>query len=81
MKYTIIAHPGAKVTKIESWLYQGEEVIHIYTSARAVDWSANEAILILLAEYLWIKNYELELVSGQRSKRKIIRRLEGHKLS
>ena len=73
MKYSIIAHPWAKHTLVEQ--REGADgiiIYHVYTSAKPIDGDANTAIVSLMAEYLWIKKYQIRLVSGHRSKHKVI---------
>ena len=74
MNISVIAHPGAKrnLVKKEVNILTGKDVYHVYTSSKAVDGEANDAIIVLLAEFFTIKKYQLKLVSGQKGKKKII---------
>ena len=74
MNISVIAHPGAKrnLVKKEVNILTGKDVYHVYTSSKAVDGDANDAIIVLLAEFFTIKKYQLKLVSGQKGKKKII---------
>ena len=62
MKYTVIAHPGSKRNLVK----QEGDVYHVYTTAKPIDGDANTAILILMADFLGVKKYQIRLVSGQK---------------
>ncbi len=65
MKITIQAHPNAKKPRIEKDLFGG---LHIYVREPALENKANLAVIEALAKYLKTKKYNLELVSGHKSK-------------
>lgn len=75
MKISVIAHPGAKrnIVRKEIDILTGEDVYHVFTSSKAVDGLANDAIIILLANFFNIKKYQIRLVSGQKGRKKIVK--------
>lgn len=78
MKISVIAHPGAKknVVKQEQDILTGRDVYHVYTFSQPVNGDANNSIMVLLAEFFGVKKYQMRLVSGQKSKQKIIEIVE-----
>lgn len=71
MIVSVIAHPWSKrsLVKKEQDIF-GEEIYHIYTSSKPIDGEANKAIHEALAVFLWLKKYQIRLVSGETSKYK-----------
>ncbi len=68
MKYTIIVKPGSKVEKIVS---DGENLT-VFIHARAHDGEANKAVVESLAKYFSISKSQIKIVSGLKSKKKIV---------
>lgn len=68
MKYTIIVKPGSKVEKIVS---DGENLT-VFIHARAHDGEANKAVVESLAKHFRVSKSQVEIVSGLKSKKKII---------
>ena len=68
---SVIAHPWSKknLVKKEQDMF-GEEIYHIYTSSKPIDWEANKAIHEALANFLDLKKYQIRLVSGETNKYK-----------
>lgn len=52
MKYRVVAHPGAKQTRIVVQEDADGQIYHVYTNAKAIDGAANEAIIKLMADFL-----------------------------
>lgn len=68
MKISVIAHPNSKKPKVEkdslgNW--------HVYVSASPHDDKANKAITESLAKYLGLKNSQVILLSGEKSRKKV----------
>lgn len=70
MKVTVIVKPGSKIEKIEA-LATGELVIRV--SAPPIEGRANERVIEILADYFDTAKSNIELVSGQKSKKKIFK--------
>ena len=70
MNITVFTHPNAKRPRVEKDLLGG---LHIYVSAPPLEGRANQAVRLSLAKYLGVKPYQVELVSGEKSKQKIFR--------
>ena len=68
MKYSIKVKAGSKQEKIEKI---GDELI-VFTHARAHDGEANKKIVELLAKEFRVSKSQIEIISGQKSKKKII---------
>ena len=68
MKYFITVKPGRKVEKIEE---KGNELI-VFTHARAHDGEANKRVIEILAEYFGVSKSQVEIVSGQKTKKKTV---------
>lgn len=71
MTISVAVHPWSKrnLVKKEQDLF-GQDIYHVYTSAKPIDGEANKAVIELMAEYLWIKKYQIRLVSGETSRMK-----------
>ncbi len=71
-EYHVYASPGAKRNLVvEEQDLEWTTIYKIYTTAKPVDWQANDAILSLLAQHLGIKKYQLKLTQWAMSRRKI----------
>ncbi len=68
MRYIVLVKPGSKVEKIE----QNDDTIIVRTHAKAHDGEANKAVIELLSDYLHVPKTQITIVSGLKSKRKII---------
>lgn len=62
--------PGASRSKIAGWL---GDALKIQTSAAPERGKANAAVIELLADYLKVKESQIQLVSGQTNPRKQFR--------
>jgi uncharacterized protein (TIGR00251 family) len=69
MKIYVIAKAGAKQNKVEKL---DEDHFRVAVKAPPEDGQANEAILKLMAEYYNRPQFDFQLLSGHRSKNKII---------
>ncbi len=67
MKASVIAHPNSKSPRIEKDLLG---VLHVYVSEPPLEGKANKAVIEALAEYHEVKNSQIILLSGQKSKNK-----------
>jgi uncharacterized protein (TIGR00251 family) len=70
MEITVFAHPNSKKPRIETDLLGA---LHIYVSEPPLEGRANEAVAKALAGHYKIKKYQVELVSGAKSKHKVFR--------
>lgn len=69
MKHTILVKPGSKKNEVIESL-EGELIVR--TTARAHDGEANKAVVQILAKYFKVGKTKIKIVSGEKSKRKII---------
>lgn len=67
MKICVIAHPNAKVQKVEKDLL---DTLHVYVKEPPLEGRANRAIIETLAEFLKVKRSQVELIQGTKSKNK-----------
>ena len=67
----VLAHPGSRrnCVQVEQDLF-GQEIYHVYTSAKPIDGEANKAVIQLIADFFTIKKYQIRLVSGETSRHK-----------
>ena len=68
MKVEITAHPNSKKPRIEKDLF-GQ--LQVYVSSPPLDGRANEAVILALARHFKVKKYQINLISGRKSKLKI----------
>ena len=68
MKYSIVVKPGSSQEKVEI----RENDLLIFTHARAHDGEANKKVAEILADYFGVSKSQIEIVSGQKSKKKIV---------
>lgn len=68
MKYFITVKAGRKVEKIEE---KGGELV-VFTHARAHDNEANRRVVELLAKHFGVSKSQVEIISGQKSKKKTV---------
>ena len=66
----VIAHPNSKNPRVEKDLF-GD--LRVYVKEPALEGRANEAVIVSLAEYFGVKKYQVLMVRGQKSKKKIFR--------
>jgi uncharacterized protein YggU (UPF0235/DUF167 family) len=62
------AHPGAKLQRIELV----GQTLRVWVRARAVDGQANAAVEESLAQAFGLRNRQVRIVSGLRSRRKTV---------
>ena len=67
MKINIIAHPNAKIPRIEKDLLG---TIHVYVKEPPLEGKANNAIINTLVNHFRVKRSKVLLVSGDKSKNK-----------
>ena len=68
MKIEIIAHPNSKRARIEKDLLG---TLHVYVSAPPLEGKANRAIIEALADYFGRSKSMVQLISGEKSKKKL----------
>ena len=68
MKYSITVKPGSKVEKITE---ENGEII-VRTHVKAHDGEANKAVIGALAKHFGVAKTSIKIVSGEKSKHKII---------
>ncbi len=68
MKISVIVHPNAKRSKIETDLLG---TLHVYVNEPPLEGKANHAVILALAEHFKVKKNQILLLSGEKSKRKI----------
>lgn len=68
MKIEIWVKPGSKIEKIE----EKEGGLAIFIHAKAHDGEANKAIVEKLAKYFGVAKSQVEIVSGLKSRKKIV---------
>lgn len=67
MKINIIAHPNAKIPRIEKDLLG---TIHVYVKEPPLEGKANNAIINTLANHFNVKRSNIILTNGDKSKNK-----------
>ena len=68
MKLEITAHPNSKNPRVEKDLFGR---LHVYVNEPPLEGRANRAVTDALAKHFKIKKYQINLVSGAKSKQKI----------
>ena len=68
MKITVIAHPNAKIERVEKDLLG---ILHAYVSKPPLEGKANAAIIEALSKYFKVKKNSVILISGEKSKQKV----------
>ena len=66
MRVSVEAHPNASVARVEL----ADTVLRVWVHAKAVDGQANAAIERTIAEALGLRNRQVRLVSGARTRHK-----------
>ncbi|MGI5826784.1 MAG: DUF167 domain-containing protein [Patescibacteria group bacterium] len=69
MKVNIIAHPNARKPRIEEDLLG---TLHVYVSEPPLEGKANKAVVEALADHFKVKKNQVMLVSGKKSKNKVV---------
>lgn len=69
MKLSVVAHPNAKKPRIEKDLLG---TLHVYVNQPPLQGKANKAVIEALANYFGVKKSQILLVSGEKSKTKIL---------
>ncbi len=68
-KIAVIAHPNAKRPRVEKDLLG---VLHVYVSEPPLEGKANKAVVKSLAKYFKVRDSQVILVSGEKSKNKVV---------
>lgn len=68
MKLTVVGHPNSQKPRIEKDLFG---TLHVYVNQPPLEGKANKAITDALADYFQVKNNQVFLVAGLRSKHKV----------
>ncbi|RJR23778.1 DUF167 domain-containing protein [Candidatus Microgenomates bacterium] len=69
VKVAIITHPNSKKPRTEKDLLGS---LHVYVSEPPLEGKANQAVIKSLAEYFKVKKNQVRLLSGEKSKNKIV---------
>ena len=80
MRYAVVVKPGAGRNEVvgdggSSGVGSGDAVggvLTVYTTARAHDGEANEAVLRLLAKHFGVGRTQVRIVQGARGRRKVV---------
>ncbi len=74
VRITIRVHPGASRTRVGGWRAEPghERVLGVWVTQRAVDGKATQAALDAVAEVLGMRRREVRLVTGARTRVKVI---------
>jgi uncharacterized protein len=68
LRVTVEAHPNARADRLE---LADDNVLRVWVRAGAIEGQANAAIAQTIAQSLGLRNRQVLLVSGQRSRHKI----------
>ena len=68
MKIKVVAHPNARMPRVERDLL---DMMHVYIPEPPREGRANKAVIEALAEYFQVKKSEVALLSGHKSKIKL----------
>jgi len=69
-KIAIITHPNSKRPRVEKDLLG---TLHIYVREPPLEGKANNAVIKSLAKYFKVKINQVRLVSGEKSKNKVVK--------
>lgn len=69
MKVRVIAHPNSKKPRIEKDLL---DIFHVYVRQLPLEYKANTAVIDALAKYFKVKRNSVILLSGEKSKKKLL---------
>lgn len=78
MKISIIAHPNAKKPRIEKDLLG---TLHVYVNAPPLEGKANKAVIESLAKYFKVKESQVIMIFGEKSKNKAFEIVKNQGLS
>jgi uncharacterized protein (TIGR00251 family) len=65
----ITTHPNSKKPRVETDLF-GQ--LQVYVNQPPLEGRANEAVILALAKHFKVKKYQVALISGAKSKQKIV---------
>ncbi len=68
MRIEVIVHPNAKKPRVEKDLLGG---LQVYVKEPPLEGKANAAVILALADFFKVKNYQVQLIKGAKSKIKI----------
>ncbi len=68
MRYTVKVIPRAKKIKI----VQENGQLKVHLTAPAIEGRANQALIEVLAEHFNVKKRQIRIISGQKSRQKIV---------
>jgi uncharacterized protein YggU (UPF0235/DUF167 family) len=68
MRLSVEAHPNARAARLEVV----DDSLHVWVRARAIDGQANAAIEQTIARALRMRNRQVRIVSGARSRHKTL---------
>jgi len=68
VRITVEAHPNARLARLEL----ADTTLRIWVAARAIDGQANAAIEATIAGALGLRNRQVRIVSGARSRQKTV---------
>lgn len=71
MRLTVRVRPGASRTRVGG-RWGDADVLAVSVAARAVDGAATAAVLVAVAEAFGVRAREVTLVSGERSRTKVL---------
>ena len=69
MKYTVVAHPNSRRPSVETDLLG---TLHVYVREPPLEGRANLALIESLADHFNVKKNHIRLLSGDKSKHKVI---------
>lgn len=69
MRLSIVAHPNAKKPRIEEDLLG---TLHVYVNQPPLEGKANKAVIEAVAVHFRVKKNKVVLISGERSKSKVV---------
>jgi hypothetical protein len=69
VRISIVAHPNSKKPRVEKDLFGS---LHVYVSEPPLEGKANKAVVKALAAYFKVRSNQVILLSGERSKNKLI---------
>jgi uncharacterized protein (TIGR00251 family) len=70
MQISVTVHPNSKKPRIEPDLFNG---LHVYVSQPPLEGRANLAVIEALSEHFKVKKYNIMLLSGAKSKKKVFK--------
>jgi uncharacterized protein YggU (UPF0235/DUF167 family) len=74
MKYTVCVKPGSKKGPLINREATGE--LAVYLREKAIDGGANAALISLLSKEYKVAKTNINIISGQKSRRKVVEVLE-----